>query len=108
MEQLIIQEKTAPNYILLELTGPITSYTFTEFEKKAYDIIQKSHLVLDMSKVVGIDSCGLSVLMGCFNDGKEKNFTLFLLRPSAIVMEALASTGFESMFRRIYSVTEIA
>lgn len=34
MEQLIIQEKRAPNYILLELTGPITSYTFAEFEKK--------------------------------------------------------------------------
>ena len=105
---MIFQEKKAPNYILLELTGPMTSYTCAEFEKKAYDIIQESHLVLDMSKVVGIDSCGLSVLMGCFNDGKEKNFTLFLLRPSAIVMEALASTGFESMFRRIYSVTEIA
>lgn len=108
MEQLMIQEKRAPNYILLELTGPVTSYTFAEFEKKAYDIIRQSHLVLDMAKVSAIDSCGLSVLMGCFNDGKEKNFTLFLLRPSAIVMESLASTGFESMFRRIYSVTEIA
>ena len=40
MEQLIIQEKNAPNYILLELTGPVNSYTFAEFEKRAYEIIK--------------------------------------------------------------------
>ncbi len=108
MEQLIIQEKQAPNYVLLELTGPITSYTFAEFEKRAYELIQKSHVVVDTAKVTAVDSCGLSVFLGCFNDGTERGFTLFLLRPSAIFMEALASTGFDAMFRRIYSVTEIA
>ncbi|MGI5173609.1 STAS domain-containing protein [Treponema sp. OMZ 840] len=108
MEQLLIQEKRAPNYILLELTGPVNSYTFAEFEKRAYEVIQKTHLVLDMSQVDAVDSCGLSVLFGCFNDGKEQGFTVFLLRPSTAVMDALTSTGFESMFRRIYSVTEIA
>ena len=33
MEQLVIQEKKGPNYALLELTGPVTSYNFAEFEK---------------------------------------------------------------------------
>lgn len=107
MEQLIIQEKKAPNYILLELTGPVNSYTFAEFEKRAYEIIKETHVVLDMSKVNAIDSCGLSVLFGCFNDGKPKNRTVFLLKPSAAVMDALAATGFDDTFRRIHSVTEI-
>ena len=96
MEQLVIQEKKGPNYALLELT-----------EKMAYDFIQKSHLVLDMSQVTAMDSSALSVLMGCFNDGAKKGFTLFLLKPSDAVMDALASTGFADSFRRIYSVTEI-
>lgn len=107
MEQLVIQEKKGPNYALLELTGPITSYTFAEFEKMAYDLIQKAHLVLDMSQVTAMDSSALSVLMGCFNDGKKNGFTLFLLKPSDAVMNALTSTGFVDSFRRIYSVTEI-
>ncbi|ERJ94094.1 STAS domain-containing protein [Treponema lecithinolyticum] len=107
MEQLVIQEKKGPNYALLELTGPVTSYNFAEFEKMAYDFIQKSHLVLDMSQVTAMDSSALSVLMGCFNDGAKKGFTLFLLKPSDAVMDALASTGFADSFRRIYSVTEI-
>ena len=86
MEQLIIQEKNAPNYILLELIGPVNSYTFAEFEKRAYEIIKETHLVLDMSKVNAIDSCGLSVLFGCFNDGKPKNRTVFLRSRSKSVV----------------------
>lgn len=108
MEQLGIQEKRAPNYNLLELSGEVTSYTFAEFEKMAYDLMDKNNLVLDLAEVNEIDSSGLSVILGSYNGAKNAGYTLFLLRPSRQVMEALEKTGFLSVFRRIYSVTEIA
>ena len=38
------------------------------------------------------------------SDGKPKNRTVFLLKPSAAVMDALAATGFNDTFRRnLYS-----
>ena len=107
MDALIIEEKKGANYILLEISGVINSYTFTEFRSKVYTYIQQSSVVLDLSEVTGIDSSGLGVLMGAFNDGEESGFTLYLMRPSAAAHEALDSTGFTDTFNIIHSVTEV-
>jgi anti-anti-sigma factor len=107
MEQLSIQEKIGANYVLLELTGAINSYTFSEMQSKVYQYIQDSNLVLDMDLVTSIDSSGLGVLMGAHNDEEIFGTKLYLMRPSNAVINAIQSTGFLDEFRRIYSVTEV-
>ncbi|OJF76911.1 MAG: anti-sigma F factor antagonist [Treponema sp. CETP13] len=107
MEQLGIQEKEGSNYILLNLSGTINSYTFSEFQKKAYEYIKKANLVLDMGNVLDIDSSGLGVILGVFNESEETGNKLYIMHPSLAVAEALESTGFLESFNRIYSVTEV-
>ena len=42
MDVLTITEKRGANYILLELGGVISSYTFVDFKAKAYSYIQET------------------------------------------------------------------
>jgi len=107
MDALIIEEKKGANYILLEISGVINSYTFAEFRTKVYSYIRQSNVVLDLSAVSGIDSSGLGVIMGAFNDGEESGFALYLMNPSSAAHDALDSTGFSDTFNIIHSVTEV-
>jgi anti-anti-sigma factor len=107
MEQLSILEKSGSDYMLLELTGTMNSYTLTDLQKKAYEYIKKDSLVLDLSQVIEIDSAGVGVLIGVFNAAEDDGNKLYILRPSLPVMEALEETGFFDSFNRIYSVTEV-
>lgn len=107
MDQVAINEKNGANYILLELTGSINAYTITEFENKVYNNIQKTNVVLDLSKVVSIDSSGLGVIMAGFNDGAKYNKKLFLMNPSESAKRSIDSTGFSDTFNFIHSVTEV-
>ncbi|AEE16860.1 STAS domain-containing protein [Treponema brennaborense] len=107
MEQLKIQEKRGANYALLEVSGVIDSYSFTEFQQKAYALIKETNLVLDLSEVVSIDSSGLSVILGAFNDAEQFNHTLYIMRPSNGAQKAIDSTGFTDDFHIIHTVTEV-
>ncbi|MCM1321423.1 MAG: STAS domain-containing protein [Bacteroides sp.] len=107
MNQIQLQEKKGANYMLLEVQGMVTSYTFTEFQKKAYSFINESNLIIDLAEVTEIDSSGLSVIFGAYNDGKANGHTLYIMRPSIEARRALDSTGFTDMFPIIYSVTEV-
>lgn len=107
MDTMRINEKRGANYMLLELSGVINSYTYAEFKMKSYSYIKETNLVLDMSEVTDIDSSGLGVIMGTFNDGEDTGFKLYLMRPSSAAYKALDSTGFTDMFNIIHSVTEV-
>lgn len=107
MEQLTIWEKNGANYILLELTGTIDSYTSAEFQSKVYDYIKTTNVVLDLASVTGIDSSGMGILMAGHNDGEDTNHKLYLMNPSADVRQAIDETGFTDTFHIIRSVTEV-
>lgn len=107
MDTMRINEKRGANYMLLELSGVINSFTYVEFKTKAYSYIRENNLVLDLSEVTDMDSSGLGVIMGAFNDGEETGYTLYLMRPSSAAYKALDSTGFTDMFNIIHSVTEV-
>ncbi len=107
MDTLSMTEKRGPNYILFEPSGVISSYTFSDFRSKVYDGIKSNNVVIDLANVTGIDSSGIGVLMGAFNDGEESGFSLYLMRPSGIVYQALDGTGFTDTFKIIHSVTEV-
>lgn len=107
MEQIMIQEKKGPNYILLEVKGTLNSYTYTDFQTKVYTGIKETNLVIDLSEVSSLSSSGLGVLMAAFEDGEESGHKLYLMKPSQIVRKAIESTGFSDMFPIINSLTEV-
>ncbi|HKL85590.1 MAG TPA: STAS domain-containing protein [Treponemataceae bacterium] len=107
MENISIIEKSGPNYNLLEVSGTVNSYTYTEFQNKVYTLITKTNLVLDLSRVSNLSSSGLGVLMAALDDGLEIGNKLYIMKPSEIVRLAIESTGFSDMFTVIYSLTEV-
>ncbi len=107
MENIAIVEKSGPNYALLEVSGTINSYTYTEFQEKVYALIKETNLVLDLSRVTNLSSSGLGVLMAALDDGESIGKKLYIMKPSEIVRLAIESTGFNEMFTVIYSLTEV-
>jgi anti-sigma B factor antagonist len=107
MENISITEKTGSNYALLEVSGTINSYTYTEFQAKVYSRIKETNLVLDLSRVTNLSSSGLGVLMSALDDGEESGHKLYVMKPSEVVRLAIESTGFSEMFTIIYSLTEV-
>ncbi len=107
MENVSIVEKNGSNYSLLEVSGTINSYTYTEFQEKVYSLIKVTNLVLDLSRVTNLSSSGLGVLMAALDEGEELGNKLYIMKPSEVVRLAIESTGFSDMFTVIYSLTEV-
>ncbi len=107
MDTLKVIEKYGANYVLYEISGVINSYTIDELKEKIYTIVIDSNLVLDLSLVESIDSAGVGLIMGGFNDAEEFSHRLYLLNPSVVVRKALEDTGFIDAFYFIHSVTEV-
>ncbi len=107
MDNISILEKEGANYVLLEIAGTINSYTYTEFQSRAYALVKKTNLVLDMSKVVNISSAGLGVLIAASEDARDSGFKMYIMNPAEIVRAAIESTGFREMFTIIHSLTEV-
>lgn len=107
MDILTIAEKRGANYILLELGGVITSYSFSDFKTKAYSYIQETNLVVDLSNIQTIDSSGMGVLMATHNDGEEYGHKFYVMNPSVDAFNAINSTGFTDTFNIIHSATEV-
>ena len=107
MEQLTMVEKEGANYILLELTGTVTTYTTQELQEKVFSYVLRKNLVLDLSEVTSIDSVGVGIIMGGYNDALDNKHKLYVMNPSGAVHEALEDTGFLDTFFIIHSVTEV-
>ncbi len=108
MDQLSINEKFGPNYILMELTGSMNSYTISEFQEKIYKYISDSNVVLDLALVDSIDSKAMGILLATYNDGEEFGYKLFFMNPSENAKKAIDKTGFTDDFYIIHSVTEVS
>lgn len=106
MENLAIQEREGANYKLYELIGGLNAYTLGDFAEKLYASVVERNVVLDMSRLIEIDSSGLGLVMAAFNDAVDSEHTLFLLSISSEVDRALLDSGFRNEFRIINSVTE--
>ena len=106
MENLTIAEREGANYKLYELTGGLNAYTLGDFAEKLYAAVLEKNVVLDLSKLIEIDSSGLGLIMAAFNDSVDAEHVMFLLSISSVVDRALLDSGFRSSFRLINSVTE--
>ncbi len=107
MEQLTITEKKGANYTVLEVTGNLNSYTYTDLQSQIVEHIKNGELILDLANVKTISSSGLGSLMVGYEDGETYGHKLYIMNPSKIVKLAIESTGFADYFPIIHSLTEV-
>lgn len=107
MTQLEVTVTQEGDYDLLRVSGPVNSYTFTEFQDKVFRSIAAANLVIDMENVTTLSSAGIGVLMAALDDAEDAGRKLAVLRPSEIVKLAFESTGFAERFPIIQSVKDL-
>ncbi|MCI1208669.1 MAG: STAS domain-containing protein [Treponema sp.] len=107
MDQLDITESEGANYNLMVLKGTLDAYTLSEFQRKLYDYIQRTNVVLDLSELAALDSTGMGVIMAGVNDGQDSGYRVYLMNPSPEARSTIESTGFYDYFDIINAVTEI-
>ena len=107
MNQLNISERQENGLQVLEFSGPVNSYTFTEFQERVYKAVKKADLVVDMEKVSTLSSAGLGVLMAALEEADAGGHKLWILKPSEIVRLAIDSTGFTDQFPVISSTKDL-
>lgn len=95
------------NYVLLELNGPVNSYTMSELETKIMTYVEDTNVVLDMSGVTSIDSTAMGLIMAGFNDAQGFGTTMYFMNPSYGAKRAIEATGFYDTFHFVQSVTEV-
>ncbi|HET7838145.1 MAG TPA: STAS domain-containing protein [Rectinemataceae bacterium] len=106
MTQLDITTRNEEGHEILVVSGPINSYTFTEFQEKVYKAIRAGDTIIDMEKVTTLSSAGIGVLMAALDDGEAEGHRLVVLKPSEIVRLAMDSTGFADRFPVIQTLRE--
>ncbi len=105
MTQLNISESQEEGIRVITLSGPVNSYTYTEFQDKlkiAFDLA--GTVVVNMEKVTNLSSAGVGVLMASLDDAEDAGKKLFVMQPSEIAKQALDSTGFGDRFTIIESL----
>lgn len=107
MEQLLITEKSGPNYKIYELSGSLNSYTLGEFRDKGFAAIQENNVILDLSNVEFVDSAGIGIIMALHNDGEDFKHGFYIMNPSAAIRTAIEDTGFFDLFKFVHSVREL-
>ncbi len=108
MNQLTIEETRENDIGILRVSGPVNSYTFTEFQEKIYRAVKRSDAVVDMEKVSTLSSAGLGVLMAAMEEAEASGRKLWILKPSEIVRLAIESTGFVDRFPVVQSLKGLA
>jgi anti-anti-sigma factor len=106
MTQLDVTVRREDDYDLLLVSGPVNSYTFSEFQDKVFRSVAAANVIVDMEKVTTLSSAGIGVLMAALDDAEDAGRKLAILRPSEIVKLALDSTGFAERFPLIQSVKD--
>ncbi len=106
MTQLDISVRNDEGRDILSVSGPINSYTFTEFQEKVYKSIRSGDVVIDMERVTTLSSAGIGVLMAALDDAEASKHRLAILKPSEIVILALDSTGFADRFPIIQTLRD--
>ena len=107
MEQIVIQEKKGANYVLLEVSGVLNSYTYLDFQTKVFSIVKETNLVIDMAEITNLSSSGLGFLLAAYDDAEEAGNKIYIMHPSVIAQKAIESTGFSDYFPIIFSLTEV-
>jgi anti-anti-sigma factor len=99
-----VRQENGKDYI--SVSGPVNSYTFSEFQEKVYKSVLSADTLIDMSKVTTLSSAGIGVIMAALDDAEASGHRLAICKPSEIVSLAFESTGFGDRFPVIGSAKE--
>jgi len=106
MTQLDIVLRREDDKDILVVSGPVNSYTFSEFQEKVFKSVAEADTVVDMERVTTLSSAGIGVLMAAMDDAEASGRRLAVLRPSEIVKLAFESTGFADRFPIIQALRD--
>lgn len=84
----IVKKEFKPGIIILELTGPLQIGVECKQLELAFDQLLRdghSRVVLDLSKLTKLDSCGLGKLVNCFSRLKTAGGTLRLAGTTGMI-----------------------
>ncbi|HUX40618.1 MAG TPA: STAS domain-containing protein [Rectinemataceae bacterium] len=107
MTQLDISERLDGSRVILVVSGPVNSYTYSEFQQKLERAMAKGEVVIDMEKVATLSSAGIGVIMAALDDAEASGKKIAILRPSEIARLALESTGFMERFPIFQNLKDI-
>ena len=98
MTQLNISVRSEGGTLVLTVSGPINSFTFTDFQERIYKAVAQSDTVVDMERVTSLSSAGIGVIMTAMEDAESAGHGFTIVNPSEIARLALDSTGFGDRF----------
>jgi anti-anti-sigma factor len=107
MTQLDISIRNEHHRIVLDVTGPINSYTFTDFQEKVYKAIAQADTAVVMEHVSALSSAGIGVLMTAIEDAESAGHGFAIVSPSEIARLAMESTGFGDRFPIVQSLKQV-
>ena len=97
------------NVGIIKIRGTLTGDDETEIVREiAGDLIKKgiNKIVLDLSRVKWMDSCGLGMLMACFSSAQNANGKIGLAKVPDKIMEIMSITKVHTLFEHFDSVRE--
>lgn len=100
MDLLIEKRTPAAGVVMLRLRGGIDGATSQYLENAVEELEGEDfdRLVLDLSDVGYMSSCGIGLLMRLHNGAAQKGRGLILLKPAGAVREVLETTKLLSYF----------
>jgi len=107
MTQLDITVRNEHHRLVLDVTGPINSYTFTDFQEKIYKAIAQADTAVVMEHVTALSSAGIGVLMTAIEDAEAAGHGFAIVKPSEIAKLAMDSTGFGDRFPIVQSLKQV-
>jgi anti-anti-sigma factor len=107
MTQLEITVHSEHHRLVLDVSGPINSYTFTDFQEKVYKAIAQADTAVVMEHVTALSSAGIGVLMTAIEDAEAAGHGFAIVNPSEIARLAMESTGFGDRFPIVQSLKQI-
>jgi anti-sigma B factor antagonist len=107
MTQLDISIRNEHHRLVLDVAGPINSYTFTDFQEKVYKAIAQADTAVVMEHVTALSSAGIGVLMTAIEDAEAAGHGFAIVNPSEIARLAIESTGFGDRFPIVKSLKQV-
>lgn len=107
MTGISIQVEEQNDYIILTISGPINSYTFTELQEKIGKYAGKNNLAINLNGVTTMTSAGIGVILAAIEDAEAAGKKIFIVAPSEIARLAMESTGFMDSFPILQSIKEL-